>query len=226
MSAGSPLSPYDKLPQLRPPGQSANRVVVMGVVLLLLLIIGGLWFYLYVKSREKPYFELQGFRVASESTFNQFLRQRDHRARYRELGGYLQQAGVGDVTEVVNLLRQGSDWLDINEPAFAIPPRESWDNIVATLILVRDELEPAIGPVDILSAYRTDNYNRKAGGAQGSKHRNFCGLDVVPRSNIGRKELAEELRTLHARLGPESKLGLGLYSDVRFHVDTCGYRRW
>ncbi len=222
MSAGIPLSPYGP----RPPGQRINRLVVTGLAMLLLLVVSALWLYLYLKTLEKPYYDLKGYRVASMQSFNSFLRRDGNRARVNQLANFLKERGVGDVTAVHNLLRQGTDWLDIDEPPFAIPPSDQWRNIVATLALLRDEVEPALGPMDILSAYRTDNYNRKSGGANSSKHRDFCGLDLVPKSNISRKELMEELRSLHARLGPGSNLGLGIYHSLRFHIDTCGYRIW
>jgi len=222
MSAGTPLFPYG----LRAPGQRTNRLVVAGLAALLLLVVTGLWLYLYQKSLEKPYVELKGFRVATQQSFDRFLRRGDNRARVTRLASYLQERGVDDVTALQNLLRQGTDWLDIGEPPFAIPPGDRWRNMIDTLAILRDEVVPAVGPVDVLSAYRTDNYNRKSGGADTSRHRDFCGLDLIPQSNISRKELVEELRSLYARLGPESNLGLGIYDGLRFHIDTCGYRTW
>lgn len=223
MPAGTPLLLSDSH---RPPGLRVNQVVVAGLSLLLILIVVALWLYLYLKSLEKPYYELKGYRVATAQNFERFLRRGNHRARVEDMTRYLESFGVGEVLTAEHLLRQGTDWLDIDEPPFAIPPPDQWRNIVATLALVRDELEPSIGPVDVLSAYRTTNYNRKSGGNATSKHRDFCGLDLIPRSNISRKELVEELRSLHARLGPQSNMGLGIYSNVRFHIDTCGYRSW
>lgn len=223
MPAGTPLSISGSY---RPPGQRVNQVVVAGLSLLLILIVAVLWLYLHLKSLEKPYDELKGYRVATEQSFGRFLRRGNHRARVQDMTRFLESFGVGEVFAAEHLLRQGTDWLDIDEPPFAIPPRDQWRNIVSTLALVRDELEPSIGPVDVLSAYRTANYNRKSGGNATSRHRDFCGLDLVPRSNISRKELVEELRSLHARLGPRSNMGLGIYGNVRFHVDTCGYRSW
>ncbi|UHQ53799.1 D-Ala-D-Ala carboxypeptidase family metallohydrolase [Microbulbifer sp. YPW16] len=222
MPAGQPFSSY----RTRPPGQRTNRLVIAAIVLILLGIVGGLWLYLYFKALEKPYRDVQGYRVPADHALRAFLRQGDNRTRMKALEGYLRAEGAGDVVEAGVLFRQGSDWLDINEPPFAIPPRRQWENMVNTLALVRDELVPAIGPVEILSAYRTDSYNRKGGGAGGSKHREFCGLDLVPLSNISHKELVEELKMLHARLGEPSRMGLGIYSNVRFHIDTCGYRSW
>lgn len=209
-----------------PPGQRINRAVVAGITLLLLLVVASLWLYLYFKSLEKPYRELKGYRVATTEQFNSFLRRSDNRERTARLFDYLKVEGVDEVLDAENLLRQGTDWLDVGESPFAIPPRDLWRNMVATLALVRDELEPSIGPVSVVSAYRTANYNRKSGGRPSSRHRDFCGLDLVPQSNISHKELVEELRSLHARLGPDSDMGLGIYQSLRFHIDTCGYRSW
>jgi len=226
MPSGNYFSIFKRRYRHLSPNQQTNWWVVTGLVLLLLFLLLGLWLYSYFKALEKPYYELKGYRVATPATLRQFLREGSHTQRLAELNGFLRQAGVANVISVDNLLRQGTDWLDLGEPAFAIPPREQWQNIVATLKVLRDEVIPSIGPVDIVSAYRTNRYNHKAGGASGSKHKTFCGLDLVPQSNISRTELVEELRALHARLGPESKVGLGIYSGVRFHLDTCGYRSW
>ena len=209
-----------------PPGRWVNRWVVAGISVALMAAVAALWLYLYVKSLEKPYTELRGYRVPTQQSVDRYLRQDDHRARFAQMLDYFDRRGVGEVVEPQSLLRQGTDWLDIGEPAFAIAPESLWPTMVATLTLLRDELVPSIGPVEVLSAYRTDNYNRKTGGSRSSKHRDFCGLDLVPQSNISRKELVEELKALHARLGPASHMGLGFSSNLRFHIDTCGYRTW
>ncbi|WP_406828656.1 D-Ala-D-Ala carboxypeptidase family metallohydrolase [Microbulbifer sp. ARAS458-1] len=226
MPSGNPFSKAKRRYDHPPPDQQTNWWVVAGIAGLLLLLLLALWVYLQYKAVEKPYYDLKGYRVATHASFNQFLREGRNRREFRQLEKFLAEAGVANATAPENLLRQGSDWLDINEPPFAIPPKDYWPNMVATLKLIRDELVPAIGPVDIVSAFRSDEYNRKAGGSKKSKHKTFCGVDLVPQSNISRKELIEELRSLHARLGPDSHMGLGIYSGVRFHVDTCGFRRW
>ncbi|MBB3060556.1 D-Ala-D-Ala carboxypeptidase family metallohydrolase [Microbulbifer rhizosphaerae] len=207
-------------------GEKTNWGVLFALMALLLFVLVALWLYVYLKSLERPYYELKGYRVADQRSLTAFLRREHNRTQLAQLADFLERAGVGDVTPAANLLRQGPDWLDIEEPPFALPPQDQWRNMVATLAMVRDRVQPAVGPVEIVSAYRSDSYNQKAGGANGRAHQTFCALDLVPQSNISRKELIEELRSLHARLGPESNFGLGVYSDVRFHVDTCGYRSW
>jgi hypothetical protein len=49
---------------------------------------------------------------------------------------------------------------------------------------------------------------------------------MVPNRNYSRKELLPILRDIHRTAGKKWNMGLGIYSGVRFHVDTCGYRRW
>ncbi|WP_237067781.1 D-Ala-D-Ala carboxypeptidase family metallohydrolase [Microbulbifer guangxiensis] len=207
--------------------ERVNWLVLTGIVLLLLVIIATLWGLLYLQSVERPYVEIRGYRFADEETFQQFLREGDNRARFAEFTTFLREADVD--TALIpprDLLRQGSDWLRIREPAFALPPRRDWPNIVATLQLVRDEVVPYTGPVVVVSAYRSARYNRKVGGSASSHHRDFCSVDLVPRSNISRRELTEELKAMHVRVGPQSRAGLGIYDGVRFHIDTCGYRHW
>ncbi|GAA5525321.1 hypothetical protein Maes01_01887 [Microbulbifer aestuariivivens] len=207
--------------------QRTNWLVVSAITLLLVLIIAVMWGLLYLQSAAQPYVEIRGYRIADEASLRQFLRQGRNREQFAELTIFLREADVDlQLLPAHGLLRQGSDWLRINEPAFALPPPPTWPNIVATLQLVRDEVVPSIGPVVIVSAYRSARYNRRVGGSATSHHRDFCSVDLVPRSNISRRELVAELQAMHLRLGPESRAGLGIYSGVRFHIDTCGYRRW
>ncbi|MCO1332734.1 hypothetical protein MO867_00145 [Microbulbifer sp. OS29] len=224
MSAGNSFTRFETLYPHKPPGQRVNRVVVGTLILILSAILLALWLFLYFISQEKPYVELKGHRIASEGTFDKFLRSGNNRAQIQALNQFLQERGVVGVFPVQDLLRQGSDWLDLKEAPFAIPPRSQWPNIVSTLTLVRDHVVPLIGPVAVVSAFRSDTYNRKFQGRDSARHRNFCGLDLIPKSNIGHKELKEELTAMHARLGPDSNLGLELTEEILFHIDTCGYR--
>ncbi len=91
---------------------------------------------------------------------------------------------------------------------------------------LREEIIPLIGPVEILSAYRESSYNLKAGGARKSKHLDFFAVDLRPVKNISRKDLHSKLLDIWTKKGKEYNLGLGLYSGLRFHIDTAGYRKW
>ncbi|WP_346838073.1 D-Ala-D-Ala carboxypeptidase family metallohydrolase [Microbulbifer sp. SAOS-129_SWC] len=171
-------------------------------------------------------YDIKGYDAASEFAFEKFLRKGSNREQFAALENYLQSKQVDDVVPLYELLRQGSDWQKVGEPAFAIPPPKYWQSMVKTLRAVREEVIPAVGPVMVLSGWRTRVYNRKAGGARTSKHMHFCGLDMVPQRNFTRKKLIPILRTIHQRDGKRWNMGLGIYSGIRFHVDTCGYRRW
>jgi len=171
-------------------------------------------------------YDIKGYAAASEKAFARFLREGNNRETYAELKNFLQSNQVDQVVPPFELLRQGSDWREVGEPPFAIPPKENWKAMVDTLRVVQQEIVPRIGPVHVLSGWRTYGYNGKAGGSRRSKHMHFCGLDMVPQKKFSRKQLVPILRDIHKRVGKQWNMGLGIYSGVRFHVDTCGYRRW
>jgi hypothetical protein len=155
-----------------------------------------------------------------------FLARGEHRQTFRAFVDFLRREGVDDVVPPEQLLRQGTSWREAKTPAFAFPPRHLWPGIVPTLRFLRDEVIPLVGPVEVVSGFRTRAYNRRAGGARRSKHLVFCAVDVVPLQPISRRTLHRRLLELWRRRGRAHGFGLGLYSGRRFHVDTCGYRRW
>ncbi|WP_444928921.1 D-Ala-D-Ala carboxypeptidase family metallohydrolase [Microbulbifer sp. SSSA002] len=171
-------------------------------------------------------YDIKGYPAASERAFSRFLSRDNNHARFTQLKRFLRANRVEQVVSPYELLRQGSDWQDLDEPAFAIPPKKLWWGIVNTLRVIEREIVPRIGPVSVLSGWRTPTYNRKAGGSRGSKHLHFCGLDIVPQKPFSRAQLVPVLRDMHKRSGREWQMGLGIYRGIRFHVDTCGYRRW
>lgn len=171
-------------------------------------------------------YDIKGYPAASEKAFDKFLSHGDNREKFAKLENYLQLNEVDQVVPPYELLRQGSDWQEIGEQPFAIPPEENWETMVDTLRVVEQEIIPRIGPVLVLSGWRTSAYNAKAGGSNYSKHMHFCGLDMVPEKKFSRKQLVPVLRDIHKRVGRKWDMGLGIYKGIRFHVDTCGYRRW
>ncbi|MFD1216966.1 MULTISPECIES: D-Ala-D-Ala carboxypeptidase family metallohydrolase [Microbulbifer] len=169
---------------------------------------------------------IKGYNAATGAAFEKFLDEGDNRAYFDKLQHFLDINHVGDVVPSYELMRQGTDWQEIDEPPFAIPPEKDWESMVDTLKVLQDYIIPAIGPVVVLSGWRTAEYNAKAGGARSSKHMHFCGLDMVPEDDYTRKQLLPKLRRIHKKYGRQWNMGLGIYSGIRFHVDTCGYRRW
>ena len=158
--------------------------------------------------------------------FAQFLNKSDMHQQYTELVYFLADNGVDDAVPPWQLLQQGTDWQRHKLPKYAIPPREHWDDMVNTLVFLKYDLLPYIGPVKVLSGFRTQGYNRVAGGAGRSKHLSFSALDLKPVNDIKRSTLHNVLQDRWTTLGEQYKLGLGLYNGLRFHIDTGGYRRW
>ncbi|MCB9794082.1 MAG: hypothetical protein H6741_15310 [Alphaproteobacteria bacterium] len=163
---------------------------------------------------------------ASAEDFDAFLAFEDRRARFRDFEASLIREGVGEVVPPWQLWRQGTDFRSLGEPAFAEPPAEQLGNIVSTLKLLRDEVIPRVGPVEVLSGYRTERYNSRAGGSAGSRHKWFQAVDVLPERPWARAELHTELLSFWSTKGSAVDMGLGLYGGTRFHVDTWRYRRW
>ncbi|GAB2875417.1 hypothetical protein ACCI51_05230 [Microbulbifer echini] len=226
MSEGNSFTRFRTLYPHQPPGRRTNFAVVASLTLLLTVVLVTLWLWLWFKAQEKPYVETKGYRIASEESFKSFLRNGNNRAQVKALSDYLESRGLSEVTAVSNLLRQGEEWLELEKPAFALPPQGEWSKMADTLKLLREQVVPLIGPVAVISGFRSDSYNRELEHSDKARHRAFCALDLIPTSNISHGELVEELQALHARLGPESRFGLGLGNGVLFHIDTCGYRTW
>lgn len=148
------------------------------------------------------------------------------RASYAQFEAFLTESGVGRVVPVWHLWRQGDEWRRLGEPPFAVPPRARWPEVVPTLVLLRDEIIPALGPIEVVSGFRTERYNRRAGGAHSSRHLAFDALDVIPRRFWTSFGLSRRLLSLWRARGPALRMGLGLYGGTRFHIDTHRFRRW
>ena len=149
-----------------------------------------------------------------------------HAAAFARFERLLVDQGVAGVLPPWTLWYQGTDWKKLGLPAYAEPPEAAWTQIVPTLRLVRDVVVPAVGPVQVRSGFRTPDYNARAGGASRSQHLDFTGLDLVPERAWTRADLHASLVATHGVHGAGRRMGLGLYSGLRFHVDTARHRRW
>ena len=166
------------------------------------------------------------YNTPNAAQFEVFLSQSRNRILFKQFRTYLKNQGVIDVVPTDQLLRQGTDWHDVKLPPFAMPPRKDWRNIIKTLKVIKADIIPLIGPVEVLSAFRTHRYNSSAGGSKGSKHLIFSGVDLLPKKQISRAELHNKLKRYWRKSGRPHAIGLGLYSGLRFHIDTARYRTW
>ena len=70
--------------------------------------------------------------------------------------------------------------VNTENPDNTLPPREMWNNIVPTILIV-DELRHCLGlPICLSSVYRAPAYNRRedVGGVPGSLHQAFAAVDL------------------------------------------------
>jgi len=158
--------------------------------------------------------------------FAQFLSETNSYKDYDDLVYFLAYHDVDNVVPAWQLLQQGSDWSKHQQSKYAIPPRGMWTEMIDTLAFLKFDLVPHIGPVKVLSGFRTPDYNNVAGGANKSRHMTFSALDLRPTNKIDPSQLHGILQNQWSNHGQHYKLGLGLYHNQRFHIDTGGHRKW
>lgn len=137
---------------------------------------------------------------------------------------YLRRHDVDQVVPMPQLLRSGRRWRRCNIEEFAVPPRKDWPTINATLVLVRDLKGAAIlKQPQVVSAWRSEEFNRCEGGSPQSRHRRNNALDFVVADD---DENVVRLCDYWRRHGAARRFGLGFYSTTRIHIDTSGFRTW
>ncbi|OBT09498.1 hypothetical protein A9264_14785 [Vibrio sp. UCD-FRSSP16_10] len=189
---------------------------------------------LYESENELEYSDLvisvKGYKVPTRAAFRGWMLMNGAQQRVGEIKKQLIDAGITEVplkTMPLHLiLLQGTNWAMNGTSVFTIPDRKLVPNMVRTVKFIQDHVEPILGPLVPVSGDRTQYYNQTSGGATKSQHLNFCALDLVPINDISRAELQKKLWKIYNSVGRENKMGMGLYSGVRFHIDTCGYRHW
>ncbi len=139
---------------------------------------------------------------------------------------FLRREKVYGVIPTYQILRTASMAGECNQSAFALPPQKYWPNIAGTLRFTKNYIIPKIGPLEAASGYRNPVLNRCAGGAPGSAHAKYFALDLIPKSDITRKDLIKAVCKIHDEFGEENKIGLGFYNKTRFHIDSRSFRRW
>ncbi|MBW3695966.1 hypothetical protein EK599_09680 [Vibrio sp. T187] len=170
--------------------------------------------------------DVHGYKVPTRTAFQGWVLLNHAEDKIKKIGNQLRDAGIQQSMPLHLILLQGTDWVMSNTALFTLPHRDHISTMINTLKFIQEYIEPEIGIVIPVSGERTDIYNKQAGGAARSKHLNFCALDLVPSQEIDRAELHKKLIAIHNKVGQKYDVGLGLYSGLRFHIDTCGFRRW
>jgi hypothetical protein len=170
----------------------------------------------------------QSSSLPAEDEFERWLAAEDGRAAvYSRFEALLEREGVGDVVQAHELWRTDRLVVRCVTTPFSAPPEEKWPRIVPALRFIRDHVRPAVGEVEVVSAYRDPAFNDCVGGAPASAHRQFYALDMLPRDRrIDRDELIRRLCPIHADAGRRGGIGLGIYRARRFHIDARSYRGW
>ncbi len=174
--------------------------------------------------------DVKGYKVPTRAAFRGWVLLNNAEKPLREIADQLIEAGVTEVpgkTMPMHLiLLQGTNWALNNTSIFTLPKQENIPNMVRTVTFIQQHVEPVIGPVIPVSGERSSIYNETSGGAPASKHLDFCALDLVPVQDHSREQLHKMLWSIYNKAGKDANMGLGLYSGVRFHIDTCGFRNW
>jgi len=156
--------------------------------------------------------------------------------QYARFQGFLEEQGVAGVVPTWQLWRVDAHYAArCGTDYFAMPPHNRWREIVPTLLLLRDEVIPVTGPLEVVSGYRSPEVNACVNGASQSRHLSFSALDLVTVQAQDRRALFADLCALQSRVGRSRDMGLGAYFDPsdlergprgRFHIDATGYRTW
>lgn len=162
-----------------------------------------------------------------EPGYRAWVRADPYRPMYvKAYNDYLTQNGVGGVVPTWQLLRTATDWRKCGAQPFEVPPTTAWPNIVAALRFIGAFIEPVVGDVEPVSAFRNALLNSCAKGAQESTHRTAGAMDLVPLRAISREALMTALCRIQVDKGSWNMIGLGFYKGLRFHVDSKKYREW
>ena len=115
---------------------------------------------------------------------------------------------------------------------FAIPPQRYWKNVVSSLQLVEKlSRDSFFRKYTITAIYRSPELNKCIHGAGKSKHLynyavDFHVLEPKETNENDRNLLLKKICQFWKVEGKHFKMGLGVYGDNRFHIDTQAYRTW
>ncbi len=126
-----------------------------------------------------------------------------------------------NIAPLEQLLRTATMWKQCGASEFEVPPKVNWKYTQSTLQLIKTLKEKSvIEDYEIVSAYRNNDLNKCAGGANKSSHKIAYAIDINPQG--GTDGLCEFWKAE----GKEWNMGLSKYKSGRVHIDTNGYRTW
>lgn len=168
----------------------------------------------------------------AENSHNAGWKARDHAA----FQAMLEDEGVAGIVPTWQLWRVDAQYASrCGTDYFAMPPVERWRDIVPTLKLLRAEVIPVTGPLEVVSGWRSPANNTCVRGATRSRHLEFRALDLVASQRGDRRKLFADLCAMQRVVGRRTNMGLGAYfnpddlaanTEGRFHIDASGYRTW
>lgn len=165
---------------------------------------------------------------AGPRLYRTWLAEPGNAKRVAAFEGELRKQHLDKVVPTYQILRTALDWKQCGANAFELPERRYWKDAIASLTVIKKEIVPLIGRVEIVSGYRNAALNSCAGGAKGSVHRQFGAFDAYAKGPVTRATMIDRLCSLHRARGPVLGMGLGIYSGKKFHIDVGlkGYRTW
>ncbi|MEE4350925.1 MAG: D-Ala-D-Ala carboxypeptidase family metallohydrolase [Pacificimonas sp.] len=139
----------------------------------------------------------------------------------------LDARGLFGLVPTHQILRTALSWKECGAEPYELPDPATWEGAFGSLRVLRDEIIPAVGDVEIVSGYRHQHLNTCAGGASKSVHRQFGAFDGYV-TGISRGQMVAKLCDWHSRRGAALEAGLGIYRGTKFHIDVGirGNRRW
>lgn len=83
----------------------------------------------------------------------------------------------------------------------------------------------------LTAMYRSPALNRCIGGAGKSKHLYHYAVDfhvLSPKETVSkdREQLVKDMRNFWHEEGKSLKMGLAIYGNNRYHINTQGFRTW
>jgi hypothetical protein len=161
-------------------------------------------------------------------SYGAWLARGDHARSVATFERALAEHDIADVVPTFEILRTAIDWQQCGAEEYALPDAATWPGAFAALAVIKTELVPVVGPVEIVSGYRDEALNACAGGSSGSVHRQFGAFDAFVTGPESRDEMIERLCTWHRERGPALQAGLGIYDGKKFHIDAGlkGFRTW